>query len=784
MLKNYIKVAFRNIKKNKVFSLINLMGLALGMCCGFLIFLYVQHELSYDRFHEKAERIYRVVTEWNVEGKTQIHQTTAAPIAPALLKDYSEVQSAVRIRRASSVVSCGEKSFIEGGIYLVDPSFLELFNFPLIKGNPETALKDRNSTVITEEIAKKYFGDQDPIGKRLTIWRKHDFKITAVARNVPGNTHLRFNFLVRFDLVNSLSNYNYLGSWNAWNFFTYILLNKNCSAAEFEEKSPDFIKKYRGINPTNPRKLHLLSLVKINLETYGKLKYIHLFTAIAIVILLLACVNFLNLSVARSSIRVKEIGMRKVIGAGRTQIVKQFMGECLLLAIFALPVALFLAHLLLPSLNNLLMTSIRSNYLQNLSFISGILGIAVLAALLSGSYPSLYLSGLQPVQALRGEFRSNRRTIGLRHFLVTFQFIITVVLIVSTLTIHNQMGFIQKKNLGFNKDFVVNVPSLTEDLKEKDEYIKSELYKNSGINKVTVSTFSPGSFPNQSVTWEGKKDNEELMMAWYAVDHDFIKTFEIEILEGRDFSRDFPSDNRAAYILNEAALKALGWKNPLGKTFRIDKAGLTQGRIVGIMKDFHFASLYADIKPLALILDPRMGSTYSIKISKKNVRETLSFIEKTFKEFAPHMPFRYSFMDDEITEMYIADDRLGKMLDSFSMIALFLACMGLLGLASFSTIRRTREIGIRKILGASVPGIILQLSKEFTKGVVAANIIAWPLAYFMMNKWLQNFAYRASLGIWVFIFSALIVLLTALITVSYQAVRAAIADPVESLRYE
>lgn len=784
MLKNYLKVAFRNIKRNKIFSLVNLLGLAVGMCCSFLIFLYVQHEFSYDRFHENSDRIYRVVTEWQVEGGSRIHQTTAAPIAPALLRDYPEVQNAVRIRRTGAVVRCGEKSFVEGGVYLVDPSFLELFHFPLIRGNPEAALNSLNSIVITEEMAEKYFGSRDPMGQRLTLWSNHDFEVTGVARNVPPNTHLDFDFLVRFDLVNSLSNYDYLGSWGAWNFTTYILFQEGGSVPEFEAKTPDFIKRYRGGDSTNPRKLHLLLLTRINLETYGKLKYIYLFAAIAVVILMLACINFMNLSIARSSTRVREIGMRKVIGARRPQLIKQFLGECLVLALLALPAALILVHVFLPSVNTLLMTDLRSDYLQNYVFILGMVGITVLAALISGSYPSLYLSAFQPVRSLRGELKPERREPGLKNLLVVFQFAVSVALIVCTLTIHNQMQFIQKRNLGFKKDFVVNVPIRDDELRQKGELIKSELSGNPGILGATVSSFSLGSFPNQSVSWEGQKDDEELMMPWYAVDHDFVRTFEIEILEGRNFSREFPSDVKSAYILNQAAVKAFGWEEPIGKQFQVQMAGLSMGTVVGVMKDFHFASLHEDIRPLALILFPRMGSTCSIKIASQDVSGTLSFIEKTFKEFAPRVPYSYSFMDEDIAGMYVAEDRLGKLFDSFSVIALFIACMGLLGMASFSIIRRTKEIGIRKVLGASVPGIILNLSREYTKWVVAANIIAWPAAYFIMNKWLQNFAYRSGMSIWVFVLSALLVLLIASVTVSYQAVRAAVANPAESLRYE
>jgi putative ABC transport system permease protein len=784
MFKNYLKVALRNIRKGRIFSVVNILGLALGMSCSFLIFLYVQHETSYDRFHEKADQIYRVTTEWQIEGQSRVHETTAAPLAPALTADFPEVQKAVRVSSTGAVVSHGDKSFVEGKVYLVDPAFLDLFHFPLLQGNPETALSSLKSIVITSEMARKYFSDRDPMGQRLTLWDCYDFYVTGVAENPPPNTHLDFDFLVRFDHVNGLSDYNYLGSWGAWNFTTYVFLQKGVSVSEFESKTPALIRKYRGADSTNPQRLHLQPLTRINLETYGKLKYIYLFTAIAGVILVLACINFMNLAIARSSTRVKEIGMRKVVGAGRPQLIRQFLAECLLLVILALPVALLLVYFLLPSINTLLVTGIEFDLTKNLPLIGGILGTVALVALLSGSYPSFYLSAVRPVQSLRGELKSTGGASRLKNWLVVFQFAISIVLIVCTLTIWNQVRFIQKKNLGFAKDFVVSVPIRADVLREKNDSVKSELYKNPKILRATVSSFSPGSHPNQSVDWEGRKDDEELMMAWYSVDHDFVKTFKIQILEGRDFSRDFPSDINSAYLLNEAAVKAFGWKNPVGKRFMVQKSDLSLGTVVGVMKDFHFDSLHHEIKPLALILNPKGGYRCSIKIDSRDVSGTLSYIEKTFKKFAPGMPYDYAFVDDQVARMYISEERLGKLINSFSVIALFIACLGLLGLASFATSRRTKEIGIRKVLGASVPGIALLLCRGFAKWVAIANIIAWPVAYFAMDKWLRNFAYRAGLDWWIFLSAALLVLAIALLSTAYQVVKAAVTNPVTSLRYE
>lgn len=513
MIKNYMKVALRNIKKSKIYSLVNIFGLAIGMSCCFLIFLYVQHEFSYDRFHDKTDQIYRITTEWQLEGQAQIHQTTAAPVAPALMNDFPEVQNAARVNRTSAIIYHKGQSFVERRVYLVDPSFFDIFNFPLVRGDPKTALRNPHSIILTEKTAEKYFGTEDPIGKTLTFGKRFSFEITGIAENASSNSHLKFDFLVCFDFINEYSNFNYLGSWGAWNFSTYVLLRKDTSLSDFEEKTVAFIKKYRGEDSANPQRLHLQSLTKINLETHGKLKYIYFFSAIAIIILILVCINFMNLSVARASTRVKEIGMRKVIGANRPQLIKQFLGESTVMAFLALPLALLLAQIALPTFNSLLMTQAQTNYFQNLPFILSIFGITLLASLISGSYPALYLSAFQPVKSLKGELKSRRGVLRLRSLLVTFQFCISIILIISTIAIYHQMKYIQNKNLGFNKDFIVNVPIFEVTLRLKTNYIKSELMQNPRISSATISSFYPGSYPNQSVDWDGRKEDEELMMA-------------------------------------------------------------------------------------------------------------------------------------------------------------------------------------------------------------------------------------------------------------------------------
>jgi ABC-type antimicrobial peptide transport system permease subunit len=784
MIKNYLKVALRNVQRSKVFSFINILGLAVGMGCCFLILLYVRYEFSYDTFHEKSAQIYRIRTEWQLEGSSQIHDTTAAPVATALMSDMPEVLDAVRVRRSGATIRYGEQSYVEGRVYLVDPSFFEIFDFALIQGDPQNVLDKFHSIVLSEKISEKYFGCDNPLGKILTLYDKFDFEVTGIAKNPPSNSHLDFDVLIRFDTINEITGFNYLESWGAWNYSTYILLQKDFSPKEFEKKSPAFIKKYRGEDSTNPQIFHLQLLSKINLETYGKIKYIYFFSAIALIILILACINFMNLSLARSSTRIREIGMRKVIGAKRHQLIRQFLGESVVLAFLALPLAVLFIHLVLRPFNVLLMTHLQTEYMANLPFLLSLFGITLLVSLISGSYPAFYLSRFQPVLSLKGDLKSIGGVSHLRSLLVIVQFSISVILIMGTLTVLKQMKYIQQRDLGFKKDFIVNIPILDRKLRQNTNPIKHELIKHPNILSATVSSFYPGSYPNQSVDWEGRKEDEELMMAWYSVDFDFIKTFGIELLDGRDFSKDFPADLASAYILNESTLRSLGWEYGVGKRFMVERGGFKMGSVVGTMKDFHFASLHHKIKPLALVLYPKGGNHFSLKIAPVNVSKTLDYIEKTFKEFAPYAPYRYSFMDEEVEEMYEAERRFVTLINTFSVLAIFIACLGLLGLASFSISRRTKEIGIRKILGASVPKIFLLVTKDFTNLVAVASIIAWPVGYFAMKKWLENFAFRVSVGWWIFILSALLALFIAWLTITYHAVIAARKNPVDTLRYE
>ncbi len=779
----YLKTAWRNFIRNKFFSVLNLVGLGIGMAACFLIFLFVQFEFSFDKFHSNSSRIYKVRAEWEMEGRTQISPTTSAPVAPALMEEFPEVQNAVRVEDQAVIVRYQDQIFREPHLLMVEPSFFEVFDFPLVSGNPETVLTEPNSIVISENMSRKYFGDQDPVGRSLFLMNKYPFTVTAVAENVPPNSHLKFDFLVRFDLINQFADFDYMSSWGAWNFTTYVLLPENFPVAQFEQKSPALIKKYRGPDADNPQRLLLQPLTSVHLDSTGKSKYILFFAAVAGVIMLLACINYMNLAIARGTRRIREIGIRKVIGAGRGQLARQFWGESLIYAVLSVPISLILLYLGLPAFNRIAESQIQLS-IQNWLFPAGIFGIVILVSLISGSYPALFLSSFKPVDSLKGEFRAGSSQVRMRSLLVIFQFTASIVLVIGAVVIARQVHYVQHKDLGFDKEWVVNVPLYGEEERKNPEMIKNEMMKEPGIIKATASSFNPGSFPYQSVDWEGRTEAQDMMMSWYMADHDFVKTFDLDIIAGRDFSRDFPGDLKTAYLLNEAAVHKLGWKNPVGKQFRVLSSIFPQGKVVGIVKNFHFSSLHEEIRPLAIVLYPQGGYYISLKISSRSIPKTLSSIRRIFKEFSPQSPFSYWFLDERIAQLYLEEKRLGILLNAFTVLSLIIACSGLFGLASYSLNRRTKEIGVRKVLGASGSQIAVLLSRDFLKYVIIASALALPAAYYVMAKWLQSFVYRADLDWWLFAASVTGVTLIALGTIGFHTLQASRSNPADSLRHE
>ncbi len=792
MIKNYIKIALRNLIKHKAFSVINISGLAIGMACCLLIIIFVQDELRYDRFHDKAGRIYRLTSEWSQRGIIANYPLIFSGVPPILQNEFSEVLNFVRFDpRLNVLISSGDKKFYEERLFYTDASVFEVFTFPLVKGDPETALKEPYSIVLTGNMAEKYFSGEDPVGQTLMIDNEHDYKVTGILKKIPRNSHIRFDFLASMATLEA-QDPRYGKLW-AWNCYAYLLLPEDYSYLDLVKKLPDFIRRHRGEKAVEAYTFSLQPLTSIHLHSHlgseiepnGDIRYVYIFSVIAFFILLIACINFMNLSTARSANRAKEVGVRKVLGADRIRLAKQFLGESLFLSLMALPAAVALVEFFLPAFNALTGKDLRIDYFGNSVVFIGLIGILLFVGLISGSYPAFFLSTFRPAEVLKGKLKAGSGSMLFRKVLVVVQFSVSIVLIAGTMIITNQLDFIRNKKLGFDKEQVLVMPVSRSGIGQNFEAFKRELLQNPSVESVCGSTSLPSLLPTRSVFIpEGIEEGERLTLRNVLVDHDFIKTFGLEILEGRDFSRDFATDREEAFVVNEAAVKEFGWDSAVGKRL-IDLEG-PKGRVVGVVRDFHFRSKHQKIEPLILSLLPSSRFVYfvSVKMKSSNISDTLAFLKRKWNAFSPGWPLEYFFLDDNFDRMYKSEDRLRQVFMTFTSLAIFIACLGLFGLAAFTAEQRTKEVGIRKVLGASVPGVVLLLSKEFMKWVLIANVIAWPVAYFAMSRWLQNFAYRVSIGWAVFIAAAVLALGVALFTVGFQAAKAALANPSDALRYE
>lgn len=800
MFKNYFKIALRNLNRYKIYSFINIIGLSIGIACCLLIFMHITDELTYDKYHINAERIYRVTYEMDNRGKTTYTAQTPAPLGPALLKEYPEIKNCVRFFRFDVLLNHGEKSFFETLLF-ADEGIFDIFTFPLLKGDSKTALKDPNSVVLTEESAKKYFGDEDPIGKILTVNSNRDLKVTGVLENIPRNSHFCFDFLVPIEAYFQI-NPRRREDWGYVFYYNYVLVQRGFSPADFEKKLSPFVVKYIGGNfkdlfrdnldqVPSMYKFHLQPLLKIHLHSHledemepnSNVAYIYIFSTVALFILLLACINFMNISTARSFYRAKEVGIRKVVGARRSELIKQFLGESYFLSFISLLFALVLVELFLPVFNSLSGKELSLSFFGNWTFLAAFIGIFVGAGILSGSYPAFLLSAFIPVEVLKGRATAKVSTALIRKGLVIFQFGISIILVVGTIIIYNQMIFVRNKNLGFDKEHLVIVRDQNRRVVNRYESFKNELLKNPNIIAVSASSGLPVNiFSESTVRPEGAGFDEAVLMPVIAVNYDFIDTYGIKLAAGRNFSKEFKTDSREAFIINEAAALKFGWEDPVGH--RLDIIGGRKGRVIGVLKNFHISSLHEEIEPLVLYIQPFFCRYFSVRIRSQDLPHTLALMEETWRGFAPGHPFEYSFLEDDLDRLYRAELRLGKIFLYFTVLAIFIACIGLFGLSSFTAEQRTKEIGIRKVLGASTGNIVFMLSKEFAKWILVANIIAWPIAYYAMSRWLQNFAYRIGISLWIFILSAALALFIALFTISFQAIKAAVINPVESLKYE
>lgn len=800
MLKNYLKVAFRNIKRQKGYAFINISGLAIGMAACFMILLWVHDELNFDAYHENADRIYRLTIDANL-GRHMRAPVSPTPAGPAIVQEFPEVLQFARITRPNrSPVIVGEKEYFEENVAFADDSIFDVFSFPFLKGDPKTALATAYSAVITEETAKKYFGDDDPIGKMIKFESDREYAIMGVVKDVPPNSHFTFNILRSMETQNT-ENRQLMENWFAISQYTYVLLEESADAEALEEKFPAFIDKNMGtilksygaslvlhIQPL--KRIHLHSDFPGDIEAQGDIMYVYLFSGIALFVLIIACINFVNLSTARSATRAKEVGMRKALGAVRQKLMGQFLGESVLYSLLSLLLSIGLILVAMPWFNAIVGRSLNLNILQVPWLVPGFISLALLVGIIAGSYPAFFLSSFHPVRVLKGRLKTGTKNIFFRRLLVISQFAISIALIIGTIMVYKQIVYMKSTDLGFDKEHVVVLPGLPDIMPDSYQTLKDEFKNIPGVINIGASSMVPGRGLTKSLFQpEGFAQDQSQPMDYWSIDPGCLPTLGIKIKAGRNFSEDLSTDQTESALINETAAEKFGWSDPLGKQFilspdQTDQEGEARINVIGVVKDYHSTSLREKIEPMILFYDPTQYTTFAIRVAPSNIQRTLSLMRNKWKKILPQKPFDYFFLDESFDSQYRAEERMGNLILRFSVLAVFIGCLGLFGMASYTTEQRTKEIGIRKVLGASTSVIVRVLSKEYIFLVAIGNLIAWPTAYLLMKSWLDNFAYRTSLSIWVFLAAAMLSLTVALLTVSFQSVKAALANPATSLRYE
>ena len=806
MLSNYLKTAVRNLLKYKGFSFINIAGLGIGLACCLLIFLFVQDEMSYDRYHEKADRIYRAGFDAVLNNNASSGVVSCGPLAPALVAEFPEVEAATRVRNYGfPVFRYGDKVFSEERVFWVDSTFVDVFTVPFILGDAKTALNKPASIVLTQSMANKYFGNENPIGKSLNSDNRRDYLVTGVVKDVPANSHFHYDFLA--SIVTYPINEDVF--WVSNNYYTYFALKEGHSAKALEEKIQELL--VRNAGPQIQQALgisieqfyetggvyryflqrltdiHLHSSYEYEIEPNGNYAHVLIFSIVAAGILLVACINFINLSTARSSSRAREVGIRKTVGSNRGQLIRQFLIETTFLSFLAMIVAILIVYLMIPSFNMLASKTLQVALLAQTQNILAMGGLIILIGILAGTYPAFFLASFDPASVMRSETgKSGKRSI-LRTVLVVFQFTISVILIIGTIVVRRQIDYTRTTDMGFNKDNVIIIHK-TDDLADRLNAFKLELLENADIVSVSNTANLMGNAFGTSVFLIAGKSGQESHLLWtLRTDPDFAKTYEIKMTAGRYFE-EFRQADQIGCVINEAAAKSLEMPDAVGNEliFPGRDENTPNLKILGVMKDFHFESMHQTIRPL-IIFPFRPGGHgrfVSVRIRPGSEQQTLSFLEETWRTFALNQAFEYEFFDDHFARMYLAEEKTARILLSFSILAVIIASLGLFGLAAFIAEQRTKEIGIRKVLGATVTSILMLLIKQFALWILIANLIAWPVAYFVMQRWLQNFAYQAPVTVWIFISSAVAALIIALLTVGYQSAKAALIRPVQSLRHE
>ncbi|HEU5289219.1 MAG TPA: ABC transporter permease [Cyclobacteriaceae bacterium] len=793
MLRNYFIVAFRNLLRNKTASMIKVTSLAVGMICFAIISLFVNHELSYDRFHENPEQIYRVVKDFiNDDGSAIPDATTPPAMAPAMWNELPEIASATRVFPnwgRKYLMEAGDVRMYEEKLIRIDSSFFDVFSFQFVKGDKSSSLANLNFILLTESAAKRYFRNEDPIGKAIKIdigQNGTDFFVSGILKDIPENSHFDFDFLI------SIRSFQYAGldtDWGWYNFYTYARLKPETDPALFNAKLPELFKRH---NPENENRyysqvitdIHLKSNLKWELKPNGDASYIKILSTIAVFVVILAAINYINLVTAQSAKRAKEVGIRKVSGAGHSLLVRQFMLESVILSLVATLISIAAAEALLPLFRDLFSTSLSFFDPQNQIVLWMAAGAGVITGLLAGIYPALYLSSFKAVSVLKGAFTQTTGGNFLRKGLVTFQFMISTILIISALVISGQIDFIRTKNLGFEKENILMINNAGR--LQNREALLTEIKK---INGVSNAGGSNGVLGGQNWTTGLRTEDREnsLLLNFLSIDYDFLNVMGVNFKEGRNFAREHGTDS-SAIILNETAVKQLGLSEPVvGRrvvTGTDDNNNPIYGTVIGVITDFHFTSFHDPIKPFGFFLLENNVNILFVKINGDNLQGSINDIKQTWSKLVPNRPFEFTFQDEQVAKLYSNEQRFQKLFSYFTLVAIVIACLGLLGLSAFTAQQRTKEIGIRKVLGASVMGITQLLSRDFMKLIVIAIVLSTPIAWYMMDRWLQSFAYRITINGWIFVLAALMAIGIALFTISFQSIKAALANPVDSLRNE
>jgi putative ABC transport system permease protein len=794
MLRNYVITAFRSLYRNKGFSFINILGLTIGLASFMLIGLYVFHELSFDRFHTKSNRIYRVVENLRTENELLFQSTSAPPMGPMLFKEFPEVENYVRFTGNSRLVKRGNLAFFEENCLLADSSIFSIFSFKLLKGNPKTALVEPKSVVLTEASAKKYFGEQDAFGETLEMGGQQ-FKVTGIVENMPDNSHFDFDFLLSFSTWWSAEYKEYEMSYWYWNgFHTYLLLKKGTSVDQLNSKMKGFIDKHIPKGGMYYETLPLQPLSSIYLEKprtwengkRGSLNNLYILSAIALFTLMIAAFNYINLATARASRRLKEVGLRKVLGAQRRTLVAQFLGESILLSLLATSLAFGFAMMMLPPFNDLVESNLSFSVVPMNYLLGSLISLVILLGLLSGLYPALMISGFQPLQIFRPAVHGMMSHSFFRKVLVSAQFIISIGLVAGTLLVFDQLSMVKNIDLGFTREAVIVTNfNYQNEIRLHAESVKNELHKINGVDAVTISNTVPGESTNnlygEFELQDGKMSPTNINSNF--IDHDYLPAFGIQLIAGRNFSREFLADDTTAFIVNETAMKTFGWTTESAVGKKVNHNG-RQGTIIGVVKDYHYRSLHHHIEPLLLAVDHWSFTKVAMKIRSDDVPGVIGRIEAKWKTISSGLPFRYSFLDQDYDRLYKSDMQLGKVAGVFSGLAIFVGCLGLLGLTAFSVERRVKEIGIRKVLGASAGNVVLLISKEFMWLIAISFVIAVPLTYYLVSRWLQNFTDRISIGPVTFLIAGICVMSIAWITISFLSFKAASTNPTKALRTE